>query len=110
MRNKSYYGWVYLLKCLPNYYKVGITSNSITGRMLNYKTHNPYKLKIVELIYVNNYRNLEKKLHNKYFNIESSIKSDWFVLDKETVIKIQKEMIDFQMENAVIPDYKKNLL
>lgn len=78
--------------------------------MSNYKTHNPHKLKVLELVYVGGYKELEKKLHKKYFNIESSIKSDWFVLDKETVLNIQKEMIDFQMENAVIPDYKKNLL
>lgn len=110
MKKNINQGWVYLLKCLPNFYKVGITKNSITQRLSNYKTHNPYKLRVIELIYVNDCRKLESEIHKKYFNFESDIKSDWFILDKTIADEIKQFMIIFQMENAVIPDYKKNLI
>ena len=105
-------GWVYFIKCRPNYYKIGITMNSIMKCYNNYITHNPHQLSIMELIYVIDYKVFEEKILQKYFTnkTKKENKTDWCKLDQETVSKIISEMNDYQFTFGATPDYKNHIL
>lgn len=108
MKHKNY-GWVYFISSgHGRYHKIGISSNGIKNRIANYRTHNPHQIKLLQIIYVLNNRDLEKKLHNKYF---PDTGTDWSgKLSKQDIENIVNEMTQYAKENSIIPDYVKELI
>jgi len=92
-------GWVYFIKS-GIYCKIGISqSTNIRTRLLNYRTHNPHKLKLLELIYVDDCKDIEKSLH-------SNIGEEWVVLQQSEILMVIRDMKSIQSDQKSHPDYK----
>jgi hypothetical protein len=84
-------GHIYLIKCLDRY-KIGITDN-IYNRLNGFRTSLPRKFEYIGSCRVNNYKELEKYLHNTYS--EQRTRGEWFNLTKNHVRNI-KELITYK--------------
>jgi CRISPR/Cas system-associated protein endoribonuclease Cas2 len=96
-------GWVYFIKN-GKYYKIGKTGSSITKRISNYKTHNPYKISVLCLIYVEDCILIEKCLHEEYFKKEKH-GTDWKELSEDDVKNVLSSMYHLQEKYNHIPKW-----
>jgi hypothetical protein len=73
------YGYVYVIKC-ANAYKIGITRFP-KNRVKTYKTENPFKIKVIIMEMVENYKELETYIHDICHH--RNLHGEWFTLNKE---------------------------
>lgn len=77
-------GTIYLIQAGESeYYKIGITKDSIEYRLKQLQTGNHLKLKVVRLYFSQDCFFEEKELH-KQFSLKHSI-GEWFKLSKEDI-------------------------
>lgn len=79
--------YVYIIKC-GKYYKIGRTKR-MGARMVNYKVHNPYPIKLVYYKNCKSSKETEKMLHCELSDYR--YKGEWFVLTKDQI----KEIVNF---------------
>lgn len=107
-------GYVYLLMELDKdgneRHKIGITKNHPSKRQKQLQTGNSNVISVLNFYESQNYKNIEKWLHNMYSNQKTETDNEWFSLTneqvfgfKETCTDIEKKVI-FMKENN--PFYK----
>lgn len=82
-------GYVYLVKAENGPYKIGITAGNVISRLNALQSSSPIKLELIEYVYVEDYRNREKTLHDYFGN--KRMQGEWFDLvdsDIETAKRI----------------------
>ena len=73
---------MYLLEC-NGLYKIGITTRSVTKRIKNLQTGNPYVISLVFYKVCSNYDKMERYFHNLFS--DKRLVGEWFALDKKDV-------------------------
>lgn len=81
----DYFGYVYLMKCGEQNYKIGIAKN-IKNRLQQLQTGNPLNIKLIHSFPSKNARKSELKLHQKYSDFK--IRNEWFSLKNEHISEI----------------------
>lgn len=72
-------------------YKIGITKNDPAKRVLSLQTGNPNEIRVLNSYTSDNYKKIEKILHNKYFKSKTSVQNEWFNLDDHEVLSFIEE-------------------
>ena len=76
-------GYVYIIKFADSsgreFYKIGLTKYK-TKRIVYIATVIPFKIQMVKIVYVSNYRLIEKHMHEKFAKYK--ILNEWFDLRK----------------------------
>jgi len=93
-QEKAKEGIVYVLKS-KNVYKIGSTKD-FNLRIKRYITENPFGVNIVLQGRVKNYREIEKKLQQKFGN--KRVQGEWFKLSKEDIKYIKN-----YLKNEMVP-------
>jgi len=98
-------GCVYLIRNSHFEYKIGMTKQNVNKRLKQLQTGNSEDLELVKYVIVENYKKVEKSLHNHFSN--KKIKREWFNLTKDDVNEF--EIFVKKYENA-IKNYIKSVL
>lgn len=101
-------GNIYLLQSYSeefgDVYKIGITKNEISERLMNLNTGNPNEIKVIHIYQSRiNPRTLEARLHKAYDYCR--IKGEWFDLPQDAIDKFILSTTIY--ENALIAIGKK---
>lgn len=86
IRKKKIKGYIYLLKS-KNLYKIG-RALQIKDRIKTYKTENPFGIRVILQILVNDYIQVEKDLLEKFK--EKNHRGEWFKFNKQDIDSIKK--------------------
>lgn len=102
-------GYVYLLMQVDaigeETFKIGISKNDPAIRLKNLQTGNPNNISVLKQYESENYKNVEKVLHRKYYANKTLADNEWFSLSNEDVsyfiFECEKAngMINFLKEN-----------
>lgn len=90
-------GYVYLIRNNSFEYKIGMTKQNVNKRLKQLQTGNSQDLLLVKFLLVENYKKVEKSLHNHFSN--KRINREWFNLNKKDVKKF--EMFAKTYENSI---------
>lgn len=71
-------GYVYIIKC-NEFYKIGSSRDGVDGRLKAMQTGNPYKLRLILKIKIDNYPKAELMLH-EHFKDKRRL-GEWFELN-----------------------------
>ncbi len=88
----TYIPTTYVLRC-ENWYKIGITRNSLTKRIENMRTGNPFPIHLVYAIQTENCASLEQALHT-FFSDRPRYR-EWFQLTPEDEGRLEQFVLDF---------------
>ena len=81
---------IYLIRAeKTNLYKIGYTSGKVEDRVKGLQTGCPYKISVVRELMGDQAK--EKRLHNVFSKFRK--KGEWFEFDKETLKKVEDEMV-----------------
>lgn len=82
---KSKIGFIYLLQCDDNTFKIGATKNKPEQRVKKLNTGNPNKIILIDYYECEQYFKVEKMLHKKYNQNKTEGENEWRVLSEEQV-------------------------
>lgn len=89
---KSKTGIVYILKA-GDVFKIGVTSGSLSNRIKELQTGNPYKIVVYEHSdEIEDYYKLESKLHEMFSHCK--LNGEWFRLNNEDIFKAVKVIFE----------------
>ena len=80
-------GYVYILKA-GTYFKIGVTTGTVEGRVKELQTGSAKKIEIVHAIRTSDPYKLEKELHSKYSKKRK--RGEWFDLSSYDVRKLKE--------------------
>jgi predicted GIY-YIG superfamily endonuclease len=75
-------GYVYLMRSGNGYHKIGITKN-IKNRLYGVRVQFPIAIDVIHYIASEDYRNVERFLHNKYSS--KRVQHEWFSLNEKDI-------------------------
>jgi predicted GIY-YIG superfamily endonuclease len=76
------WGYVYLMRSGNGYHKIGITKN-IKNRLYGVRVQFPIAIDVIHYIASEDYRNVERFLHNKYSS--KRVQHEWFSLNEKDI-------------------------
>lgn len=89
-------GYVYLLRSDTGFYKIGRAKNP-KNRLATFNVKLPFEVQFEHLIKSNDYKRLEKELHERYDHLR--VNGEWFNLDPKDIEEILKmETVNYEME------------
>lgn len=84
-------GHIYMVRAIgTNLYKIGITSNSVSGRIKGIQTSSPHKLELVCSVFAKNHEQREAELHTLLADKRTS--GEWFCLSAPEAMWIMGEI------------------
>ena len=92
------YGYIYLIRNSHFEYKIGMTKQNVNRRLKQLQTGNSEDLELVKYLMVENYKKVEKSLHNHFSH--KRINREWFNLSKNDVSDFEKNIRKY--EKAII--------
>lgn len=98
--------YIYIMKC-SSFYKIGYSKNP-ANRLKTVRTHNPLEVKIIATLKTNNYIELERKLHDLFYNKRT--RGEWFELKEDDLLTLKIEYgFSFKIKlNSILEHEKHN--
>ena len=90
---------VYILECNSEFFKIGLSRNSIDKRISQCQTGNPYKITLHSFYITNNPSALESYLHIMFK--EKREMGEWFSLSIQDIEKIPDMVLDFRRKHPL---------
>ncbi len=81
-------GYLYIFQEGTNdFYKAGISKNFPDARKAQLQTGNPRELRKVKYYRLRNYKQVERRVHQRLAQYRTNGGKEWFHCDKETILK-----------------------
>ena len=87
-------GYVYLIRNSHFEYKIGMTKQNVNKRLKQLQTGNSEDLELVKYLMVENYKKVEKSLHNHFSN--KRLNREWFNLSKKDIENFEKFVLNYE--------------
>jgi len=87
-------GYVYLIRNSHFEYKIGMTKQNVNKRLKQLQTGNSEDLELVKYFLVENYKKVEKSLHNHFSN--KRLNREWFNLSKNDIENFEKFVLNYE--------------
>ncbi len=87
-------GYVYLIRNSHFEYKIGMTKQNVYKRLKQLETGNSEDLELVKFLMVENYKKVEKSLHNHFSH--KRINREWFNLNKIDIDNFEKCVVNYE--------------
>ena len=99
-------GYVYLIRNSHFEYKIGMTKQNVNKRLKQLQTGNSEDLELVKYFLVENYKKVEKSLHNHFSN--KKINREWFNLNKNDIKDFEEKIRMYENAIKVFNENSKN--
>lgn len=98
--------YIYIMKC-SSFYKIGYSKNP-ENRLKTVRTHNPLDVKIIATLKTDNYIELERELHDLFYNKRA--RGEWFELKEDDLLTLKIEYgFSFKVKiDSILEDVKHN--
>ncbi len=91
---------VYVLECNSEFFKIGLSKNSIEKRISQCQTGNPYKITLHSFYITSNPSVLESYLHIIFKDKREQ--GEWFRLSKEELHSIPDHVLDCRRKHPLL--------
>lgn len=100
-------GYVYLIRNSHFEYKIGMTKQNVNKRLKQLQTGNSEDLELVKYLMVENYKKVEKSLHNHFSN--KRLNREWFNLSKKDIENFEKCVLNYEKAIKVFNENSERL-